>query len=128
MATLTIVPKQSAGSVTIDQIPDEFKTEFEQAWAALQENPGTELRVDFADEKERLSWLQMARSYGSQRTRVGDETTAEKLSVRATPKRGLPKTVAYVSITLDLPGNGQANSHKPTEAETRKTGARSARK
>ena len=111
MAKLTIVPKLSAGSVTMDAIPAEFVEEFEQAWAALQEQNGAgELRVEFDDEAERNSWLTMVRSYGEQRMDAAGDSA--KLKVRATPKRNLPKTVAFIAITRDLPGDGAVNTHK----------------
>lgn len=110
MAKLQVVPKVAAGSVTMDQIPAEFVAEFEAAWADLQKNPNTELRVEFDDKAERLSWLNMARSYGEQRMEENGDSA--KLKVRATPKRNLPDTVAYISITRDIPGDGAANTHK----------------
>lgn len=110
MAKLSVVAKVTTGSVTMDQIPAEFVEEFEAAWADLQKDPNTELRVEFEDEKERNDWLNMARSYGEQR--MDDKGDSARLKVRATPKRNLPKTIAYISITRDLPGDGAANTHK----------------
>jgi len=110
MAKLTVVQKISTGSVTMDQIDAEFIEEFEGAWKDLQANPNTELRVEFEDEDERNEWLRKARSYGEQR--MDSNGDSERLKVRATPKRNLPKTVAYISITRDLPGDGAANTHK----------------
>ena len=110
MAKLQVVPKLTVGSVTMDQIPAEFIEEFEGAWTDLQANENTELRVEFEDEKERNDWLTMARSYGEQRMDANGDSA--RLKVRATPKRNLPKTIAYISITRDLPGDGAANTHK----------------
>jgi uncharacterized damage-inducible protein DinB len=110
MAKLSVVPKVSAGSVTLDQIDPEFIAEFEGAWKDLQQNPNTELRVEFEDKAERLEWLRMAKSYGEQRLDANGDSA--RLKVRATPKRNLPDTVAYISITRDLPGDGEANTHK----------------
>lgn len=110
MAKLMIVAKQSAGSVTLDQIPAEFIEEFEQVWADLQKNEGMELRVEFDDEAERTQWLGYAKSYGEQR--MDGNGDSARLKVRATPKRNLPKTIAYIAITRDLPGDGAANTHK----------------
>jgi hypothetical protein len=110
MAKLMVVAKQVAGSVTIDQIPVEFIEEFEAAWEALQTNANTELRVEFEDKAERLQWLNLARSYGEQRMDTNGDSA--KLKVRATPKRNLPDTIAYIAISRDIPGDGAANTHK----------------
>jgi hypothetical protein len=110
MAKLSIVPKLTAGSVTLDQIPAEFVTEFEETWAALMETPNGEVRAEFEDKAERTSWLNMAKSYAEQRMNAQGES--DKLKVRALPKRNLPENVAYLSITRDLPGNGAVNTHK----------------
>ena len=110
MAKLMLVAKLAAGSVTVDQIPAEFIEEFEQIWTDLQANPTMELRVEFEDEKERSQWLQFGKAYGEQRMNAAGDS--EKLKVRATPKRNLPKTIAYISITRDLPEDGKVNTHK----------------
>lgn len=110
MAKLQVVPKVTVGSVTMDQISAEFIAEFEGAWADLQANENTELRVEFDDEAERNEWLRTARSYGEQRMDANGDSA--RLKVRATPKRNLPKTVAYIAIVRDLPGDGAANTHK----------------
>ena len=111
MAKLTIVPKLAAGSVTLDQIPAEFIAEFEEAYEALRTTANGELRVEFDDEAERTQWLTWAKSYGEQRM-TPDGVASAALKVRATPKRNLPKTVAYISITADLEANGEANTHQ----------------
>jgi hypothetical protein len=110
MAKLMVVAKQSAGSVTMDQIPADFIEEFEAAWTALQDNPNTELRVEFDDEAERNTWLGYAKSYGEQRMDAAGDSA--RLKVRATPKRNLPKTIAYIAITRDIPADGAVNTHK----------------
>lgn len=110
MAKLMVVAKQSAGSVTMDQIPATFIEEFEEAWAALQQNANTELRVEFENKEERIEWMTYARSYGEQR--MDSNGDSARLKVRATPKRNLPDTVAYIAITRDLPGDGAVNTHK----------------
>lgn len=110
MAKLTIVPKMAAGSVTLDQIPASFVEEFEEAYEALRNTPNGELRVEFEDEAERSQWLSYAKSYGEQRMNAQGDSA--RLKVRATPKRNLPKTVAYIAITHDAEANGAANTHK----------------
>ena len=110
MAKLSIVPKVTAGSVTLDQIDPEFIEEFEQAYEALRSTPNMELRVEFDDTDERKSWLRNAKSYGEQR--MDAEGQSARLKVRAVPKRNLPETVAYVQITADVEGNGAANTNR----------------
>lgn len=111
MAKLMLVQKTTAGSVTLDDIPAEFKAEFEQVYADLRDNPTTELRVEFEDAAERKQWLKFAKSYGEQRMdpKTGD---AAPLKVRATPKRNLPETTAYIAITHDAEAAGAKNTHK----------------
>lgn len=110
MAKLSIVPKVSAGSVTLDQIDPDFITEFEEAYEALRSTPNHELRVEFDDEAERNSWLRTAKSYGEQRMDAKGDSA--RLKVYAVPKRNLPKTVAYIAIKADLEANGSANTHR----------------
>lgn len=110
MAKLSIVPKLAAGSVTLDEIPAEFIEEFEQAYAELVKNPNHEFRVEFDTEAERNEWMTHAKSYGEQR--MDAEGNSAKLKIRATPKRNLPKTVAYLAITADIEGNGNVNTNK----------------
>ena len=110
MAKLSIVPKLTAGSVTLDQIDPDFISEFEEAYEALRSTPNHELRVEFDDEAERASWLKNAKSYGEQR--MDAEGQSARLKVYAVPKRNLPKTVAYVAIKADLESNGSANTNR----------------
>lgn len=110
MAKLMVVAKQSAGSVTMDAIPADFIEEFEAAWTALQANPTMELRVEFDDEAERNQWFTYARSYGEQRMDANGDSA--RLKVRGNPKRNLPKTIAYVTITRDVIADGAVNTHK----------------
>lgn len=110
MAKLSIVPKLSAGSVTLDQIDPDFIAEFEEAYEALRSTPNHELRVEFDDEAERNAWLKTAKSYGEQRMDSAGDSA--RLKVYAVPKRNLPKTIAYVAIKADLESNGSANTHK----------------
>lgn len=110
MAKLSIVPKLSAGTVVLDDIPADFIEEFEAAYADYMKNPDKQdFRVEFEDEPERNQWLTWARSYGEQR--VSESGDPAFLTVRATPKRGLPRTIAYLSVTADIEANGNANAH-----------------
>jgi hypothetical protein len=110
MAKISIVPRLAAGSVTLDQIPAEFVSEFEQIWKDLTENANTELRVEFDDMDEKKQWMAFAKSYCEQR--MAPDGSSDRLKIRATPKRNLPETVTYFSVTRDVEANGNANSNK----------------
>lgn len=110
MAKLSIVPKLTKGSVTLDEIPAAWVEEFEQAWADLQAHPNNELRIEFDDTDERKQWMSYAKSYGEQR--MAPDGSSDRLKIRVTPKRNLPDTVAYIAITRDVEANGNANTNK----------------
>lgn len=110
MATVTLSPKLTAGSVTADQIPAEVKADVEAIWKSIQANPDQDIRVEETTKEAVLKWLRYAVSYGSQR--MDEQGQSAKLLIRALPKRNLPDNVKYISIKRDLPGDGPANSNQ----------------
>ena len=110
MAKISIVPRLPAGSVTLDQIPAEFVSEFEQIWKDLRETANGELRIEFDDADEKKQWMAYAKSYCEQR--MAPDGSSDRLKIRATPKRNLPADVTYFQITRDIEANGNVNTHK----------------
>lgn len=49
MASISVSPKPVAGSVTLDAIPDQVKTDVEEIWKLLQANAEQDVRVEESD-------------------------------------------------------------------------------
>lgn len=96
MAKITLAPKIKQGSVKLDDISDEFISEFEEVYTALKGQPDLEVRVECDNESEAKTWAANAKSYGEQR--MDENGDHDPLIVRKLPKRGLPKTISYFSI------------------------------
>lgn len=97
----TYVPNttQSAKSdLTVEEIPEDVRSDVEAVYAALKANPNGRMRVEFEDKTKALQWIAVATAYCKIRPDGA-------IRFRRSPTRNLPDNVVDFRIT-DIPKDG----------------------
>jgi predicted NUDIX family NTP pyrophosphohydrolase len=107
MATFTFVPSTKAGQVVpLDEIPEEVKTNVDEAWGALKGTDGR-IRATFANKDEADVWFRQAASYATQHP-------SGALKMRRSPTKDKTDNVIDFTMKADLEANGERRAESPT--------------
>ena len=106
------IPSTTAdGLIPMEDIPDDVKTDMEDAYKAISQNDGR-IRFTFDDKAELELFFKQAVSYCRQHEPVW--------KARKSPTRNLPDNVMDLRVTADLEANG---SNRDNNGEQRPRGA-----
>jgi hypothetical protein len=109
------------GQSSVQDVPEDVKTEIDGLFDWLTANPGHEGRVTgFEDDKERNLWLRQVRAYCPSRE-------AGALKFRQLPSKNLPDGEIRFSLTRDIPQDGENNAKPGPVAEAPKPGPKSSK-
>lgn len=91
-----IVDNPAQGRVDPNLVPDDVKTDVEDAYQALQGRAKSSAMITFTDKSELTAFVKQARTYCENRT--NDEGLSAPLAFRKSPRKGSPDNVLYFTV------------------------------